>query len=112
MKVSSKLTQASSQDGLGARGQSHICGVESRSPTCGQQGGRQHPHCATLCGHLGSIPRGRDAVGHCWAWGAGVLCAACMKLVDMKSQNPATNEKWEAWDVMLKGRNYQLWESL
>ena len=35
-----------------------------------------------------------------------------MKLVDMKSQNPATNEKWEAWDVMLKGRNYQLWESL
>ena len=46
MKVSSKLTQASSQDGLGARVQSHIRGVESRSPTCGQQGGRQHPHSA------------------------------------------------------------------
>lgn len=60
----------------------------------------------------GIHPQRSDAVGQGWAWGTGGLCAACMKLVEMKSQNPATNEKWEARDVMLKGRNYQLWKSV
>lgn len=111
MKASSKLTQASRM-GWELGGKPHQCG------------GIQEPHlwaagwqavssfCATLCSHLGSIPRGRDAVDQCWAWGTGVSWAACMQLVEMKSQKPATNAKWEARDVMLKGRNYQLWESV
>ena len=67
---------------------------------------------ATHYSHQGSNPRGCDIVGQCWAWGIGIVCAARVRLADMKSQNPATNEKWKAQDVMSEGSNYQLWGSV
>ena len=111
MKASSKLTQASRM-GWELGGKATSVGWNPGAPSVGSRVAGNVLILHHTLQSPGSIPRGRDAVNQCWAWGTGISCAACMKLVEMKSQKPATNEKWEAWDVMLKGRNYQLWESV
>ena len=103
MKASSKLTQASRM-GWELGGKATSVGWNPGAPSVGSRVAGNVLILHHTLQSPGSIPRGRDAVNQCWAWGTGISCAACMKLVEMKSQKPATNEKWEAWDVMLKGR--------
>lgn len=96
-RLEPKADPGLSQDGLGLEGGKATSVGGIRASVGSRVAGSVSSFCATLT-DTWDPSSGSDAVGQGWAMGAGG--ALTWPWVEMKSQNPATNEKWEARDVM------------